>query len=142
MKKINIEKLKKFWSIIDRLERHIGIDGKGNQGRCEKEVFFHRYFRFLSGKCFKLFINDEITYALFTRSTVSSVGNKYNYKYSHDGVTYNMGYSLRKWNIDFRNEKMKPVDLNGLHFNDMLKIEYEEITQEEYFKIVKLFCKS
>lgn len=132
MKNIDITKQQKFQSIVDRLNRGIPI---GEKGRCQKSIFVHRYFKFLNNRCFKLLIKDRIYYGMFVEHRIKvSDGTRY----EHQGVEFALGYSLSKYRLSFLNERHEFENLE-LHYNDILKLKYEEIELEKYYEISSLF---
>ena len=143
MKEIDYNWLKRIYDVHDKLERSIPIGSPTH--RCTKEVLLDRYFKFLDKKTFKIEIHEEngcveIYYAMFNKQkhTIRSEG-------PHDGEGY-YSYGVRKysgWNdsefaITFLDEKLKRRHFK-LHWNDILKIKYEEIPTDKYWEVVRLF---
>jgi hypothetical protein len=134
MKTLDIEWLKKIQKAHDRFARGIPIGSKHNE--CTQAIFIKRYFKFLENRTFKLKIKDSIYYVLFTKSKLSTVGTDY-FSYSY-GVQKYLGYNSSEFLISFFDEKLNRQEFK-LHWNDIIRIEYEEIANEEYYNIVKLF---
>lgn len=134
MKTMDIEWLKRIEKVHDKFSRSIPLSSK--QGECTQAVFINRYFKFLSNRCFKIKINDIIYYALFTKSIMRTIGTDY-YSYRY-GVNKYLGYSPSEFELNFFDERFQSKNLI-LHWNDIIRIEYEEITLEKYYEIVNLF---
>jgi len=134
MKTLDIEWLKRVKNRHDRLERSIPVGSKNNE--CTQAIFIHRYFKFLNNKAFKLKIDGTIYYAFFTKSVWRTSGT--NYYYNDYGVKKYLGYNSSEFLITFFDEKLKRQEFK-LHWNEITKIEFKEITPEEYYNIVKLF---
>jgi hypothetical protein len=139
MKKIDLDWMKKIDLVFQNKERSVATYRK--DGRCNKSVLIDRYFKFLSGKFFILKINEEVYYAMFNRITHTIVSDKDKPQHFSYGVSFALGWSSHEFNISFRDEKLKSQDFK-LHWNDIMRIEYEEITNEEYWDVVKLFLKT
>lgn len=136
MKKINIDWLKKIQSKIDKLDRN---SSNTKDSRCQKEVFIHRYFRFLKNKYFKIQIKNEIHYAFFNSNKVTV--NNGEHIYFTNGIDFFLGYSKHEYNISFLDERLKWKNFSKIHWNDIIKIKYEEITNKKYLDIVTNFIK-
>lgn len=134
METIDIEWLKRIERVHDKFSRSIPLNSK--QKECTQSIFINRYFKFLSNRCFKIKINDNIYYALFTKSTKRTKGTDY-YSYNY-GVSKYLGYSPNEIELYFFDERIKLQDFK-LHWNEIIRIEYEEITLEKYYEIIKLF---
>ena len=151
MKEIDIEWLQRIDSIHQKFNRTIPL--KSFSSRCTKEILIDRYFRFLEGRTFKLRIptNEsnyvkeenityEIFYALFTKTkhtTVFPDEGKEKYHYSY-GIQKYLSWNDHEFTISFRDEKLNHQSFK-LHWNDILRITYEEIPTEKYWEIVSLF---
>jgi hypothetical protein len=152
MKELDYDWLKRIHDAQDRWDRSIPINSP--QTRCAKEILIDRYFKFLDGRAFKLKIpqNDgkytteegttyEIHYALFTKvkhtilSTDGGRNEKAHYSY---GVEKHLGWNDSEFDISFIDEKGQKREYK-LHWNDILRIKYEEITLDEYWGVVELF---
>jgi hypothetical protein len=131
MKTIDKKWLKKIQDHIDTLNRSV----KNTENRCEKSIFVDRYFSFLLNRAFKLKIKDEVFYAFFTKGKVTTDNKHVSYNY---GISYYLGYGSSEYEISFFDEKAN-VKKFVLHYNDILRIKFEEISLEEYYKIVNLF---
>jgi len=152
MKTINVEWLKRIDNVHDKLKRSVPIGSKTS--RCTKEILIDRYFKFLNGRAFKLKIpitstkylsneNDveyETFYAWFNKVTHTVVSSKdHNGEVHYDyGVQKYNGWNDHEFTISFRDEKLKRREFQ-LHWNDILRIEYEEIPVKKYFEISELF---
>jgi len=140
MKKLDIDWLKRIQSIVNKLDR---TTLKTNDTRCAKEVFIDRYFKFLEYKCFKLYIKDEIYYAIFMKSTWTIVPIKNDkFEYYSYGIEYHLGYGNHNYNIQFISEKSDTIRFKDIHWNDIIKIEYKEISLKDYINITNLFIKT
>lgn len=133
MQRINIEWLNKLCKIHDGLSRSVSVDS--NIHRCEQQIFIDRYFKFLQNKCFKLKIKDEIYYVMFVQH-LHNIDNQFS-GYSY-GIRKCLSYDPHEIIISFFDEKLKNKDIK-LHWNDILKIEYENILIKKYFKKIKQF---
>ena len=85
-------------------------------------------------------INYEIFYALFTKTKHTTCWpdegkEKYHYSY---GVQKYLSWNDSEFTISFRDEKLNHQSFK-LHWNDILRITYEEIHVEKYWEIVSLF---
>jgi hypothetical protein len=138
MKEIDIKWLQRIDKTLDKKERGIASDSKEPR-RNEKEIFIDRYFKFLQNKAFKLLIKEKIYYALFSKSRTTTVGDDDYYHYSY-GVNFYNGYSTSEYLITFIDEK-GTIQSFKLHWNDIIRIKYEEISIKEYTRIVKIFVK-
>lgn len=134
MKTLDIEWLKRIQKVQDKFSRSIPSNSK--QKECTQAIFINRYFKFLSNRCFKIKTNDNIYYALFTKSTMRTIGTDY-YSYNY-GVSKYLGHSPNEIKLHFFDERLKLQDLK-LHWNDIIFLEYEEISLKKYYEIVKLF---
>ena len=134
METIDIDWLKRIERVHDKFSRSIPLNSK--QKECTQSIFINRYFKFLSNRCFKIKINDNIYYALFSKSIMRTKGTDY-YSYNY-GVRKYLGYSQSKFELNFFDERVQSKNLK-LHWNEIIRIEYEEITLEKYYEIVKLF---
>jgi len=147
MEKIDNNWLLKIDAVHEKLENSIKLDSKVS--RCTKNILIDRYFKFLNGKFFKLSIpnriynhrgQDEITYevfyAWFSKSTHTITHSKDHEgeKYNSYGVQKHNGWNDHEFDITFRDEKLKRQDFK-FHWNDILKISYEEITMEKYWEV-------
>lgn len=134
MKTMDIEWLKRIERVHDKFSRSIPSNSK--QKECTQAIFINRYFKFLSNRCFKIKINDNIYYALFCKSTMRTKGTDY---YSNNyGVKKYLGYSQSEFELQFYDERLQWKNVK-LHWNEIICIEYEEITLEKYYEIIKLF---
>ena len=139
MKKINKSFLKKFQTTVDNFDRCISLTGNIYGDRCEKSVFVSRFGLTLINKCFKLKIKGVIHYILFIGYDGTITSNKGKSAYKSGGVELYLGWSsIAQYEIKFINEK-GAITKMILNYNDLLKLEYEEIQREEYYKIVRLF---
>lgn len=156
MKKIDIDWLKRLDSVHEKLDRSIPLGSKSS--RCTKEILIDRYFKFLENKTFKIRIplpgedyrtEEEIVYEVFyawfnkTKHTTISCGDDdrdgdVHYSY---GVEKFNGWNDHEFTISFRDEKLKYRSFK-LHWNDIIRITYEEISNKKYFDIVGLFVVS
>lgn len=138
MEKINIEWLNRIDEVFQKQSRH--VDSYRKDRRCSKSVMIDRYFKFLDGKFYILCINGEVYYAMFNKikHTITSNNEKHSY-YSY-GVSFALGYNNHEFIISFIDEKLKSRDFK-LHWNDIIKIEYEEISMDKYMEITRLFIK-
>lgn len=134
MKPIDIEWLKRIESVHNKFSRSIPLNSIQNE--CTQAIFINRYFRFLSNRCFKIKIKDTIYYVLFTKTTKKTSGTDY-YSFNY-GVKKHLGYSPSEFELQFFDERLKLQNII-LHWNDIIRIEYDEITMEKYTEIVKLF---
>lgn len=151
MKKIDNNWLLKIDKVYEKLKSSIPLDSKTS--RSTKCILIDRYFKFLNNKFYKLIIptnadkyanSDEIRcetfYAWFTKSEHTMT-----YSRDHEGEVF-YSYGVQKcngWNdhefiISFRDEKLNRQEFK-LHWNGILKIQYEEITMEKYWDVVGLF---
>jgi hypothetical protein len=135
METINYEWLKKIDGVLEKQERHCASYRKDS--RNNKGVLIDRYFKFLNGKFFAIQIKDEIFYAMFNRASVTIDGDETTKYYSY-GVQFHNGYSSSEFDISFRDEKLKYRSFK-LHWNDIIRIKFEEISMEQYWNIVRLF---
>jgi len=151
MKEIDLKWLKRIEKVHDTLSRSVPIGAPSR--RCTKEILLDRYFKFLGGRAFKLRIPTtessyckeedikyEVFYALFVKTKHTTIhpeeGDElYHYSY---GVRKHLGWNDSEYNISFRDEKLKLQDFK-FHWNDILRITYEEIPVKEYWEVVKLF---
>jgi hypothetical protein len=141
MNKLNIDKLKKFQAAVNRCSRSTPLEGGLYGSNCERTIFVGRWsYHNLANRCFKLKIKGRFYYAIFLAytSTRSSSKGVEDYKSVHGGFEYHLGWNLNKYDFIFRDERFEVVELE-VHFNDLIELEYEEITQEKYYDIVKLF---
>lgn len=134
METIDIEWLKRIEKVHDKFSRSIPLNS--TQKECTQAIFINRYFKFLLNRCFKIKINDNIYYALFSKSIMRTKGTDY-YSYNY-GVKKHLGYSRSEFELNFFDERVQSKHLI-LHWNEINRIEYEEITMEKYSEIVKLF---
>jgi len=134
MEKINIEWLKRIKNRHDTFERSTPIGSKQNE--CTQAIFIHRCFKFLNNKAFKLKIDGTIYYAFFTKSRWRTSGTEH--YYNEYGVRKYLGYDSSEFLIGFYDEKFSRQEFK-LHWNDIIRIEYEEIPIEKYYNIVNLF---
>jgi len=151
MKEIDVNWLQRIDDIHDKLSRSVPIGSPSK--RCTKEILLDRYFKFLEGRAFKLRIptnesnyvneenvNYEIFYALFSKSkhtTIFPDEGEEPFHYSYGVQKYN-GWNDHEFTISFLDEKLKRQSFK-LHWNDILRITYEEIPVEKYWDVVKLF---
>ena len=137
MEQIDVKWMKRFQEKIDKLDR---FSSKTNDSRCQKEIFVCRYFKFLNGKCFKIKLKDEVFFAMFNKSTTTTISAKDSHKYIYNsyGITFSLGYGNSEYDFTFRDEKFKVQDFT-LGWNDILKVKWKEITMEEYIKVIKMF---
>ena len=134
METMDIEWLKRIERVHDKFSRSIPSNSK--QKECTQSIFINRYFKFLSNRCFKIKINDNTYYALFSKSTMRTKGSDY---YSNNyGVMKYLGYNPSVFQLHFYDERVESKILK-LHWNEIIRIEYEEITMGKYAEIVKLF---
>ena len=131
MLKLDIKRIK---DRHDKFSRSIKLDSKDE--RCTQSIFIDRYFSFLMNRAFKLKIDNKIHYALFLKS--KSIVN-FKFEYLSYGVRKHLGYNDSEFSLLFINERGKSVYMEGIHYNEFLQLEYEEITLVEYAKIVNLF---
>jgi len=131
MLKLDIKRIK---DRHDKFSRSIKLNSKDE--RCTQSIFIDRYFSFLMDRAFKLKIDNKIQYALFLRSK-SIVNSKF--EYLSYGVKKHLGYNDSEFSLSFINERGKTTYMQGIHYNELLQLEYEEITLEEYSNIVRLF---
>lgn len=136
MKTIDIKWLRKIESVYSKQGRTIDPYRKDN--RCGMSVLIDRYFRFLDNKYFVLKINEEIFYAMFFKHTHTIITIDDNPKFFNYGVAFAMGYNDYEFNISFYDEKLKYREFT-LKWNDIVKIEYKEISQKTYLKMVQHF---
>lgn len=136
MKKIDINFLKKIDSILDNLSRT--NESYRDCGRCEKDIFIIRLFNKIlkTNKTYKVKIKNEIYYALFPDVSIKS-DNKVKYKTC--GISFHYGHSNSEYNIHFLNEKAKMTYFKKIHWNDIIDIEYDQITYDLYYNVLKLF---
>jgi hypothetical protein len=152
MKEIDINWLKRLDSVHEKLDRSIPLGSKTS--RCTKEILIDRYFKFLENKTFKIRIplpghkyrtEEEMEYEVFyawfnkTKHTITSIDDNRDGEvhYSYGVEKYN-GWNDHEFTISFRDEKLKYRKFK-LHWNDILRITYEEIPNKEYFNVVELF---
>ncbi len=136
MKTINIDWLKKFQSIVDRLDR---ASSKYRQcSRCDKEVFTIRVFNnHIKDKSFKLRIKNRIYYGMFIQSVIKV--DKV-FAYNTCGVNFHLGYGSNEYNISFFDATTNSfTKISRVHWNDIIRIEYEEIDNEKFYEICKMF---
>jgi len=134
MKEIDIEWLNRIKKVHDKFERSISLDSKVKD--CTQSIFIGRYFKILQNKCFKIKINSIVYYAMFCRSKVKTVGSDY-YTYNY-GVRKYLGHRNSEIVLHFLDERFNRQDIK-LHWNEIIDIQYEEISMERYSEIVKLF---
>jgi hypothetical protein len=136
MKTIDINWLRTFESYLDKQDR--GVSNYRQCSRCNKEVFTIRYFnKFLTNKTFKLRIEDKIYYAMFVSSSIT---NSNRIKYKTTGATYYLGYTPFALNISFLSAvNVESVSFRNLKWNDITNILYEEIENEKFYEVCKLF---
>jgi hypothetical protein len=130
MQTIDPKWINKLIKVHDKFSRSIPLNSKST--RCTQSIFIDRYFKWLGNRSFKLNINGVIHYATFlemknTDGTVKSYGCRKGLTYGH------YDFILR-----FLNERSELKDLK-LHINDIYDIQYEEISNEKFFEILKLF---
>lgn len=134
MKDLEVNWLKKFQSIVDKQGR--GSSNYRQCSRCDKEVFTIRVFnKLLKNKTFKLKIKDNIYYCLFVELNVSTNGIP-TYKYC--GVKFHLGYSLSEYDVYFIDAQGKRVEM-VLHYNDVIRLEYEEIPLSLYQEMLSYY---
>ena len=153
MEEIDVKWMKKIDAVHEKLERSIPLGSTTR--RCTKEILIDRYFKFLENKAFKLRIPTnpskygppeeeeyETFYGIFLKSKHRIVsGGKHNEEvyYSYGVQKYN-GWNDHEFTITFRDEKLKQQSFK-LHWNDIMKIQYEEINPQKYWEVVALFVK-
>lgn len=136
MKNIDINWLKKFKSIVDKLERY-NSDYR-QCSRCNKEVFVIRYFnKVIQDRSFKLRLKNRIYYAMFLSYKIYGNGV---FLYKSCGINFYKGYGDSEFKISFFDANNTEDNNYGrIHWNDILDIQYEEISNEEFYKICKLY---
>lgn len=132
--------VKRIITVHDKFKSSIPIEKTGDT-RCTQSIFIDRYFRFLKNRTFKIKLKGEIYYAMFCQQSfkVNSWSTNNSFMYFNYGVKKHLGYNGHEFNISFINEKGVFTILEKIHYNDFLELEYEEITRDEFYKIVKLF---
>lgn len=123
MKKINQKILIKFFnraSSFSILEQD------------ERKKYIRRCTKFLQNKTYKLLIKHEIYYAMFVREDVMEDGSLVDHLY---GLQQNSILNPQQYKLRFLDEKCK-LKVFKLYQKDFFDIEYEEITNEEYYKMV------
>jgi len=153
MIKLDRDWMRKVQNAVDKQER-ASCKYRDNI-RCNKSVLVDRYFSFLNNRCFKLKItkelgyeyetnerlfNEEVFYAYFAVSQHTMTNGKTNKESSwyNYGVEFSLGYSSNKYIINFRDEKFDWREFK-LTWNELLQLEYEEITSVQYMDFVKKF---
>lgn len=137
MEKLDKDKLKKFHKIVKSLKRSVPTEGGLYGSNCEKSVFVGRWSYFnLGKKCFKIKIKNKIHYAVFAKSTEVSF-RKESYKRHSGGFEYGLGWR-DDYKLTFNNERLELIEIS-VSFNDLLHLEYEEISVEKYIEVVNLF---
>lgn len=138
MNTLDINWLYKVQNIIDRLDRTTKTNS--TESRCQKEIFICRYFKFLKNRYFKIKIKDRVYFVVFSKSTwrVTSCLRDDLFNYNSYGIKFHLGYKSNEYDISFRDEHFEHIELQ-VYWNDLLQIKYKEITQEEYFNVVKMF---
>lgn len=107
-----------------------------NQSFCDKEIFLGKYFCFLNNRTFKLQVKNKIYYGLFIRYTLStSRGNNSIETY---GVSPVLGWNNSEYYISFIDHTLEFIKIR-CHYNDLLDIRYEEITNEKFSEVRALF---
>jgi hypothetical protein len=134
METINIEWLHKIQKVHDKFERSIPISSPNKE--CTQSIFINRCFKFLYNKAYKLKIKDDVYYALFIKLNGKISGT--DYYFNNYGVRKVLGYNNSEVIISFLNEKFTYQEIK-LHWNDIIKIEFEEIPLQKYYEIVNLF---
>ena len=151
MKEIDIKWMQRIDAVHDKLKRSIPLDSKTS--RCTKEILIDRYFSFLQNQAFKLQIPinlgkykfpDEVEYETFyawfnkTKHTVvASKKHEGEVHYSYGVQKYN-GWNDHEFTISFRDEKLKSQEFK-LHWNEIMRIQYERIPLQKYWEVVGLF---
>jgi hypothetical protein len=138
MKKIDINWLKKFQSIVDKQNRSSVTYRQCS--RCDKEVFVIRVFnKLIKNKTYKLKIKDKIYYGMFILASIK-VNSKFAYKTC--GVNFHLGYNNHEYSISFLDaNNSKFIKLSKIHWNDIIKIQYEEIPVSKFYEICLLYIK-
>lgn len=138
MKKIDRNKLKKFQAVVDRFSRSTPIGGLYGLN-CEKSIFVGRWsYQYLANRCFKLHFKDKVYYAMFLAYTSTTTSSKGVDKSVQGGFEYALSWRTKDYKLIFRDERLDIIELE-VNYNDLLRLEYEEITKEKYFDIVKIF---
>ena len=103
----------------------------------EKKKYIRRCTKFLQNKTYKLRIKDEVYYAMFVKENVLIDGSLVNTLY---GLQQTSILKPQQYKLRFLDEKGM-LKVFKLDRNDFFDIEYEEITNEEYYKMVKNFIR-
>lgn len=148
MKKIDYDWLKRVCDVHDKMDRGVSLDSPAT--RCTKEILLDRYFKFLDNRAFKIRIpitdgkyateeemEYEIFYAWFHKSKHTTTHKNGEVYYSY-GVRKHLSWNDHEFTISFRDEKLKYRSFTK-HWNDILRITFEEIPIEEYWKVAELF---
>jgi len=139
MKKIDRKKLKNFQAAVDRCSRSTPIGGGLYGSNCEKSIFVGRWScQHLANRCFKLKVKDKVYYAMLLAYTSTTTSSKGVDKSVHGGFEYALSWRTKDYKLIFRDERLDIIELE-VNYNDLLRLEYEEITKEKYFDIVKIF---
>lgn len=117
---------------VDKQDRHVCRYRDDN--RCNKSVLIDRLSIKLINRYFKLLINGKIHYALFVKSSIKSN----NQIWYNGGFSFVLGYSDSEYRLLFMNHQLEYESMK-LHYNDLLDLEYEEITSDKFMNVVKLF---
>ena len=147
MKTIDKEFLKKFIYTVDKYNRTIKTPGI----RSEKQKFVSRLGMFLKNRCFKLRFHIKtgdgynynevnktyVDYAIFVPYVTTDFFTEEE-KNRHAGFTFANTWSNHEFKLTYVNHRGEEVE-KILHYNQLLRLEYEEITANEFSNILKLF---
>jgi len=114
MNRIDVNKLKKFQTVLDSFSRSTPINGGVYGSFCEKTIFVGRWsHQYLANRCFKLKVKGKVYYAMFLpyTSTRTSAKGKEKHKAVHGGFEYGLGWGLHDYKLIFRDERLDVVEL-------------------------------
>ena len=136
METINITWLKKFQSIVDKQNRS-SVNYR-QCSRCDKEVFTIRVFnKLIKNKAYKIKIKDKIYYGMFPEYSIKVNGN---FAYNSCGVKFHLGYGNHEYSIYFLDaNNITFINLSKLHWNYIIKLQYEEIPVSKFCEICSLY---
>jgi hypothetical protein len=132
--KFDVEFLKKYWEALRNVERHT-VERYGD--KCPKEVFVRRTFKkWFSGKTIAVIENEGTGWFSDNHSEIKKKVKKY---LQIGGLTYYYGYGEELEVYTSNAIEIYKFGSNKIGFNDLLDMEFQEISSSKFNEVVDLF---
>lgn len=134
MKGLSPELIKRLDKLDSQYSRSIPLSSKRKY--CTKQIFWARVGKILNGKYLKIRHKDRVTYLIVLQVVSRAEGDSLTMYGLSKNLDWSSGISISLCGLNYLLE----VEKIKLGYNDLLLIEYEEVTQEEFINLVNSFA--